>query len=567
MLTFKSDTDPNYIKLNSFELNLEKTQLYNFFKKKSKASEFNVLVDRGIWDGLDHFMTKDDRIPIGLWKELLNFQKKTNIAVDVDWITDSLNFDLDKEKFNLFVLELFKGIKTDKGEPFLPRDYQLEGAYRAIKYRFCCQELATSAGKTSIFYTFNSYLNYKGIIKGESKALLIVPNISLINQTVEAFKQYSNGLVEWKIQTLGGESEEFDFDRFLESNLLITTYQSLVNLVPQCLEKKLDTHLRKKPKKDEVEKLGRETMRLKQKIEEARTRDILSYFSVVSVDEAHKSRGDSITTILENCKNWKYRLGLSGTMKLNEQYSDFFKMQQNVGPLVMMLDAKFLIDNQYSPEVKIKRVFLEYSPQDPTVFQYLQIQEDKELRKKIKEQFQDPKAFGKYMLDIEKKIIFETSARLDLISNLVKKFEKNTLVLFSDIKNQYGQQIADRIGEWNSNTFYIAGETESIDRDKYKAIMEREEGTIIVASYGTFATGIDLKNVFHIVFAESTKAEITIRQAIGRGMRQLKGKHEVVIWDIVDDLKGYSVKHSESRLDIYKEQKFNILGDKRVKLY
>jgi superfamily II DNA or RNA helicase len=392
-----------------------------------------------------------------------------------------------------------------------------------------------------------------------------MPGISL--PSLSLGKVIFSKLVEWKIMTLGGESEKFNQSEFLQSNILITTYQSLVNLVPACLEKKLNGVLKKKPKGEEVEKIAKEVMKLKEKIEVFKTFDVLSYFTVVNVDEAHKSRGESISIILENCKNWKYRLGLSGTMKLNEQYSDFFKMQQNVGPLVMMLDAKFLIDNNYSPDVKIKRVFLEYDSNDPTVFQYLQIQEDKELRQKIKDQFQDPKGFGKYMLDIEKRIIFETPTRIEFISNLVKKFEKNTLILFSDIKNQYGIRIAQKLKEWNPNTFYIDGETDSSDRDSYKKTMEKEEGTIIVASYGTFATGIDLKNVFHILFAESTKAEITIRQAIGRGMRHLKGKHEVVIWDIIDDLKGYSVKHSESRLDIYKEQKFNILGDKRVKLY
>lgn len=84
--------------------------------------------------------------------------------------------------------------------------------------------------------------------------------------------------------------------------------------------------------------------------------------------------------------------------------------------------------------------------------------------------------------------------------------------------------------------------------------------------YGTFATGIDLKNVHHIVFIESTKAEITIRQAIGRGMRHLKGKNVVVIWDIIDDLSGYSVRHSKKRLEIYEEQKFEVLKSKKVNL-
>ena len=84
--------------------------------------------------------------------------------------------------------------------------------------------------------------------------------------------------------------------------------------------------------------------------------------------------------------------------------------------------------------------------------------------------------------------------------------------------------------------------------------------------YGTFATGIDLKNVHHIIFAESTKAEITIRQAVGRGMRFLVGKNVVVIWDIIDNLHGYSVKHSKSRHEIYVDQEFEILGSQNVKL-
>lgn len=83
---------------------------------------------------------------------------------------------------------------------------------------------------------------------------------------------------------------------------------------------------------------------------------------------------------------------------------------------------------------------------------------------------------------------------------------------------------------------------------------------------GTFATGIDCKNVHHIIFAESTKAEITIRQAVGRGMRFLVGKNVVIIWDIIDDLSGYSVKHSNVRLDIYNDQEFEILNSKIVKL-
>jgi type I site-specific restriction endonuclease len=87
---------------------------------------------------------------------------------------------------------------------------------------------------------------------------------------------------------------------------------------------------------------------------------------------------------------------------------------------------------------------------------------------------------------------------------------------------------------------------------------KQETPVIIVASYGTFATGIDLKNVHHIVFAESTKAEITLRQAIGRGMRKLAEKSVVWIWDLVDQLDGYMVKHGIKREAIYRDQSFEM---------
>ena len=89
-------------------------------------------------------------------------------------------------------------------------------------------------------------------------------------------------------------------------------------------------------------------------------------------------------------------------------------------------------------------------------------------------------------------------------------------------------------------------------------VLESQDEVIIVASYGTFATGIDSKNLHHIILAESIKAEITLRQAIGRGMRKLAEKNNVIVWDLIDGLSGYSIKHSKVREEIYREQKFEI---------
>lgn len=571
MLVFK--VIGNIIQLTDWELNTEKKAAITFFKKRSKDADFNILVERKIWDGNDPFMNEDGELPLGLWKEIYAFSKHTGMQVRLEGIDDRLNLDLDRDDFTMFVNKLYEGILTGEGDPFYPRDYQFEGVYRALKHVLCCEELATSAGKTSIFYTYNSYLKHIGIVDKDHKTLLIVPNVTLVNQTAKAFKEFSNGLVDWNIHKVGGAKDSFDIDKFNECDMLIVTYQSLMNMIPICLEDRLANLQLKKidrkkgeTKEESQAKRASDITRLKKKINAAKILDVASKFGTVCVDEAHKSRGNSITNIINSCTNWKYRLGLSGTMKIDVKYSDFYKMQENTGPLVMTLGAKFLIDNEYSPDVKIKQIYFDYDKNLPLVKKYLDIQENKEKKEKMKKQFRDPKQFGQYMLEIEKDIIFASESRLEFISKFVKKLEKNTLILFSDVKNEYGLNISRQISEWNANTFYIDGEIANEDRERFKEVMESEDSVVIVASYGTFATGIDLKRLFHIIFAESTKAEITIRQAIGRGMRNLKGKEEVIIWDLIDDLSGYSLRHSKERMKIYLKQEFKILNPIRITL-
>lgn len=515
MLQFKITDDLKNVKLIDFSLNSERRDLFTFFKKKSKKAAFNVLVDRGIWDGYDSFITKEGEISIGLWKEVYNFAEAYGYDIEIEGIDSMLSLGLDREKYEKYVERLLDGIVDEKGISIVPRDYQLEGAFRAIQYKFCTQELATSAGKTLIFYIYASFLRDAKKISVNTKSLIIVPSITLVGQTAEKFKLYSVGRTPWKISTIGG-SDKFTQNRFDESEIVISTYQSLQNLDPQ----------------------------------------IFTRFSTVCVDETHKSRGNVIQTILKSCTNCIYKLGLSGTVKIEESFSDFYKMQENVGPLVMVLSAKHLIDHGYSPNVKIKIVELSYNRQDPYLQKYWA------LKAEGKQMYRNPKDYGRDMLSIERGFIFENKERIDFISNLVKKLGKNTLILFSDVKNGYGKKIQQKLLEWNENTFYIDGEVESENRDEFKDMMESSNDVIIVASFGTFSTGIDLKNVHHIIFAESTKAEITIRQSIGRGMRKLAEKIKVVIWDLVDQLDGYMVKHGAKREEIYIDQCFEITRNK-----
>ena len=304
MLKFKVTHDKKFIKLVETTLNQERTSLFSFFKRKSKKAAFNVLVDRGIWDGMDSFITKEGEVAVGLWKEIYNFCDKYNYSCEIEGADGFVNESISKELYLKYISNLLEGVIDEHGNQIIPRDYQVEGAFRAVKYKFCTEELATSAGKTLIFYMYNSFLRDGGKINKENKSLIIVPNISLVGQTADKFRMYAKPGKEWNVLSIGGK-DKFTEEKFNRAEVVISTYQSLVNLPIEMFSK----------------------------------------FSVVQVDEVHTSRGNSIRDILLSCINWEYRLGLSGTVKIDESFSDFFRIQETVGPLVMVLSAKHLIDN------------------------------------------------------------------------------------------------------------------------------------------------------------------------------------------------------------------------------
>jgi superfamily II DNA or RNA helicase len=146
---------------------------------------------------------------------------------------------------------------------------------------------------------------------------------------------------------------------------------------------------------------------------------------------------------------------------------------------------------------------------------------------------------------------------------MLSKTNKNSLVLFQNIKDNYGRRIYDQLRETSSekDVYYVDGSTSSTLRDEYKKSMEDGNNKILIASFGTFSTGISINNLHNIFFVESYKSEKIIKQSIGRGMRLHEQKERVTIIDIVDDLswsgdKNYLMKHGDSRLEIYDQEGF-----------
>jgi superfamily II DNA or RNA helicase len=118
---------------------------------------------------------------------------------------------------------------------------------------------------------------------------------------------------------------------------------------------------------------------------------------------------------------------------------------------------------------------------------------------------------------------------------------------------------SERIGD--RKVFFVYGGTETKDREDIRSIMEKETNAIVVASFGTFSTGINIKNLHNIIFASPSKSRVRNLQSIGRGLRQSEGKEIATLYDIADDLvhkkqMNYTLRHFVERVKIYTEEKF-----------
>jgi len=260
-------------------------------------------------------------------------------------------------------------------------------------------------------------------------------------------------------------------------------------------------------------------------------------FDYIIGDEAHLFKAQSLTTILTSCVNAKYRIGLTGTLDGTKTHK--LVLEGLFGPVRKVITTKELITQQKLSQFEIKCLVLKHSDEEAL---------------RIKD--------ATYQEEIEYLISHE--ARNKFIKNLTVSLGKNTLVLFQMV-DKHGRILYDMIRQTekigNRKVFFVYGGTETSDREEIRKIMETENDAIIVASFGTFSTGINIRNLHNIIFAMPTKSSIRTLQSIGRGLRQSEGKEIAVLYDISDDLRhkkhmNYTLKHFVERTKIYNEEQF-----------
>ena len=261
-------------------------------------------------------------------------------------------------------------------------------------------------------------------------------------------------------------------------------------------------------------------------------RSFFENFDVVIGDEAHQFKSKSLVGIMTKMDNTKYRFGFTGTLDGSQTHK--WVLEGLFGPSYKVTQTKELIEKGYLSKLQIKVLLLKHN----------------------QHQFNEYEEEIQYLITHDK--------RNNFIKNLSLDLKGNTLILFNRVET-HGQPLYEMINSSaakDRKIFFVYGGVDAEEREKVREITEKENDAIIVASYGTFSTGINIKNLHNIVFASPSKSRVRNLQSIGRVLRKGENKNKAILYDIADDItykskKNYTLNHLIERIKIYNEEKFN----------
>ena len=257
-------------------------------------------------------------------------------------------------------------------------------------------------------------------------------------------------------------------------------------------------------------------------------------FDAIIGDESHLFKAKSLTKIMTKLKNCSYRIGTTGTLDGTQVHK--LVLEVLFGAVHQVTSTKELIDKEVLAQLSIQCLLLKYPESDIT---------------QIKR--------AKYQEEIEWLVL--NDRRNNFICDLANRIPGNVLVLFNYVE-KHGIPLFKSISNENKKQAYlICGKTEIEDREQIRKIVDKSNNSVLVASYGTCSTGINIKNIHAIIFASPSKSVIRVLQSIGRGLRKSDTKNKVTVYDIGDDLswksyRNHALRHLDERTNIYTNESF-----------
>jgi superfamily II DNA or RNA helicase len=260
-------------------------------------------------------------------------------------------------------------------------------------------------------------------------------------------------------------------------------------------------------------------------------------FDAIIGDEAHQFKAKSLTTIMEKLTDVQYKIGTTGS--LDDKKINKLVLEGIFGRVHRVTTTSKLQSEGKLAQLKIKALVLKYAD---------------EVRK----------ACNKFDYQKEIEFLVTNEKRNKFISNLAVSTKGNTLVLFQFVEKHGAplyELISNKAGD--RSVYFIHGDTDVLEREQIRKSLSHETDAIVVASFGTTSTGINIPSIENIIFASPTKSVIRVLQSVGRGLRLNNGKTHCTLFDLTDDLhwkqwKNHTLKHGAERYKVYSQEEFPV---------
>ena len=478
---------------NQIELVVDDIELARLIIDKLSAFEpgysHSTLYRTGVWDGKRNFY---EVVPIvspksWLFYISLGFKKKIELLLNITIGNKILNNTsgpiafLKKEIPNL---------------PFTPYRHQIKLFMGMVNNHNHLGVSSVGSGKSLAIYLLIKYF-----LEQDKKIILLVPNIMLVNQIYQDFKDYGGDKIFMdKIQQIGGEFKNKD----IQKPVVISTWQSA-------------------------------------------QKSNLTSFQVVLNDECHTAKADVLNDILQN-NNFENRLGITGSMPILE--FDALILESNFGQPIRYITAREMIDQGLATELSIVAMYLNY-PQIP-----------KKLIKTYQNEVKFMKEYKPRQVFVNKllhKLKGVSVALYNHTEHGIQTWEMYTGVkLTTKIKNSF--QLQKELG-----VFFITGKTKPALREQIRVYLNIIADALVIAQYVIMSTGINIPRLKNLVYLSSNKSFTATLQSIGRVLRIHKEKTSAVVYDLVDCMSGkridenYLQQHFWERNNYYQQEQFQVI--------
>lgn len=267
--------------------------------------------------------------------------------------------------------------------------------------------------------------------------------------------------------------------------------------------------------------------RLLQKKIYDQTINLLSKFEFVILEEAHEASGNGYFDVLRHCVNAHYRLALTATPFMKENEESNLRLMASSGPIGIRVTEEELIQKGILAKPYFKFAHLNEKPAFLT----------------RRTPWQSAYRLG----------IVENIERNRIIVEEVLKAVSNKLTVMVLVQHKaHGEMLKKYIENIGIKTEFIFGENDQNERQNALNKLKNGEISCLIGST-ILDVGVDVPAVGMVVLAGAGKAQVALRQRIGRGLRAKKqGANICFILDFDDPFNATTEKHAKQRMGIIK---------------